>query len=151
MGPRVTLDSGALSALASGHVGVRADLRVLQRRGVQAVVPAPVLAECVSGNGPGMPTPVGCRLSTPASGSLAGRACSGTPRRVPDPQWMLSLSRPLSRTAVDWSSPAIRLTYALLPSRQVWSSGHCPDRPSLPMLTLAIARVALLRSWDAAW
>ncbi len=52
MGPRVTLDSGALSALASGHVGLRADLRVLQRRGVQAVVPAPVLAECVTGNGP---------------------------------------------------------------------------------------------------
>lgn len=52
MGPRVTLDSGALSALASGHVGVRANLRVLQRRGVQAVVPAPVLAECIIGNGP---------------------------------------------------------------------------------------------------
>lgn len=52
MEPRVTLDSGALSALASGHVGVRADLRVLQRRGVQAVVPAPVLAECITGNGP---------------------------------------------------------------------------------------------------
>lgn len=52
MEPRVTLDSGALSALANGHVGLRADLRVLQRRGVQAVVPAPVLAECVTGNGP---------------------------------------------------------------------------------------------------
>ena len=52
MGPRVTLDSGALSALASGHVGLRADLRVLQRRGVQAMVPAPVLAECLTGNGP---------------------------------------------------------------------------------------------------
>jgi predicted nucleic acid-binding protein len=52
MEPRITLDSGALSALASGHVGLRADLRVLQRRGVQAVVPAPVLAECITGNGP---------------------------------------------------------------------------------------------------
>lgn len=52
MGPRVTLDSGAVSALASGHVGLRADLHVLQRRGVQAVVPAPVLAECITGNGP---------------------------------------------------------------------------------------------------
>lgn len=51
MGPRVTLDSGALSALASGHVGLRADLRVLQRRGVQVVVPAPALAECITGNG----------------------------------------------------------------------------------------------------
>lgn len=38
---RVTLDSGALSALAAGDVGLRADLRVLQRRGVEAVVPAP--------------------------------------------------------------------------------------------------------------
>lgn len=52
MGPRVTLDSGAVSALAGGHVGLRADLQVLQRRGVQVVVPAPVLAECITGNGP---------------------------------------------------------------------------------------------------
>ena len=49
---RLTLDSGAVSALAAGHQRLRADLLVLQRRGLEAVVPSPVITECVTGNGP---------------------------------------------------------------------------------------------------
>jgi predicted nucleic acid-binding protein len=49
---RLTLDSGAVSALASGHQRLRADLTILQRRGFEAVVPSPVVTECVTGDGP---------------------------------------------------------------------------------------------------
>lgn len=52
MAARLTLDSGAMSALSDGHPRLRADLTVLQRRGLEAVIPAPVVAECVTGHGP---------------------------------------------------------------------------------------------------
>ena len=49
---RLTLDSSAVSALAAGHQRLRADLIVLQRRGLEAIVPSVVVAECETGNGP---------------------------------------------------------------------------------------------------
>jgi predicted nucleic acid-binding protein len=76
---RVTLDSGVVSALATGDRGVLDHLEALRRSDVEAVVPTPVIAESTTGDGPrdaGVNLVVkGCRVE-PTTEAIARRAAA---------------------------------------------------------------------------
>ena len=76
---RVTLDSGALTAAATGDARVRANLQAFRRNGVEVVLPAVVLVESTTGEGPRDArvnlVVKGCRVA-PTTEAVARRAAA---------------------------------------------------------------------------